>query len=78
MTSGLWLWRRRPAGYLLGAVTNIKGATYTLALASASRFAARAGIAGAAAETPVWLGFTAAGLLACGLLLGNLRESNRR
>jgi len=70
---GVWLWKRQGRGYLLGAIMTIKGATYTLALASASVVAARAGVAGAAAEIPLWLALTAAGLVACGLLLGNLR-----
>jgi hypothetical protein len=51
----------------------VKGATYTLALASASVVAARAEGSGAAAEIPLWLSLTAAGLVACGLLLGNVR-----
>jgi hypothetical protein len=72
---GVWLWRRQARGYLLGAVMTIKGATYTLALASASVVAARAGVAGASAEIAVWLVLTAAGLVACGLLLGNMHAS---
>lgn len=72
---GVWLWKRQPRGYVLGAIMTIKGATYTLALASASVVAARAGVAGAAAEIPLWLGLTAAGLVACGLLLGNIQRA---
>jgi hypothetical protein len=37
--------------------------------------AARAGVAGASAEIAVWLVLTAAGLVACGLLLGNMHAS---
>jgi hypothetical protein len=52
----------------------VKGATYTLALLVSSVEADRAGVAGAAAEIPLWLSFTAVGLTASGLLLGNMQR----
>jgi hypothetical protein len=71
---GIWLWQRRPWGYVLGVIMNVKGATYTLALASASIFADQAGVAGAAGEIPLWLSLTATSALSSGLLLGNMRS----
>jgi hypothetical protein len=70
---GVWLWRRQPRGLLLAAIMTIKGATYTLALLAASVVATRAGVAGAAAEISLWLALTAAGLVACALLLSNVQ-----
>jgi hypothetical protein len=68
----IWLWNRRPWGYVLGAVMNIKGATYTLALAMASLVADRAGVEGARRELPIWLAFTGTSLIASALMLGGL------
>jgi hypothetical protein len=36
----LWLWQRRPWGYVIAAVTNVKGAVYMLALSAATVSAA--------------------------------------
>jgi hypothetical protein len=66
------LWRRRPWGYVLGVIMNVKGATYTLALAIGSALAERAGVANAAAEIPLWLSFSALSTVAALLLLGRL------
>lgn len=41
--AGFWLWRRRPWGYVLATVWNVKGAAYMLALSAASITARRAG-----------------------------------
>lgn len=73
LLAGLWTWRRQPRGFVLAAVMSIKGATYTLALAAASVVAARAGVAGAGAEIPLWAALTAVNAVACALLLGNFQ-----
>ena len=71
----IWLWQRQPWGYVLGAVLNVKGAVYMLALTAASVPAARAGFPEAAAQVPIW-GFLLVGsLTACGLLLGNVQSA---
>ncbi|MBN2248001.1 MAG: hypothetical protein JW733_04815, partial [Coriobacteriia bacterium] len=67
------LWRRRPWGYVLGAVMCVKGLTYTLVLAMSSAVGAVRGIEGAAAQIPVWGAWTAVGLLAAALLLRGLQ-----
>ncbi|MFW6181885.1 MAG: hypothetical protein ACOC8N_09060 [Spirochaetota bacterium] len=70
----VWLWRRRPWGFVLGVILNVKGTVYTLALVAASVFAARAGFPEAAGELPVWLFFTAGGLASSVLLLAGVRS----
>ncbi len=69
----VWLWRRRPWGYVLASMSMIKGATYTLVLTVVSLWAAKAGVPGAAAEAPLWLFLTIVGLIGSLLLLGNLK-----
>ena len=73
----IWLWKRRPWGYVLATMSMVKGATYTLALTVVSLWAAKAGVPGAAAEIPLWLFLTIAGLVASLFLLGNLKPANR-
>jgi hypothetical protein len=75
--SAIWLWRRRPWGFALAAMLLVKGTVYTLVLTAGSLFAANAGVPGALAETPLWIGLTIAGLIASLLLLGNLESANR-
>jgi hypothetical protein len=73
----IWLWKRRPWGYVLAAMLNVKGAVYMLALAGVSVVAAQAGFPEATAELPMWgllsLGFIAASLF----LLGNVQSSKK-
>lgn len=71
--ASIWLWQRRPLGYVLATMMSVKGATYTLSLTLGAAFAARAEVQGAAAELTVWGAFTVLGLIASGLLLGNMR-----
>jgi hypothetical protein len=71
---GLWLWQRRPWGYVLGAVMMIKATTYALALIAMSAFSDRAGIPGAWELAPLWVFLGAGCLVSCGSLLGNMRS----
>ncbi|MBP7690570.1 MAG: hypothetical protein KA764_01560 [Anaerolineales bacterium] len=71
--AGVWLWQRRPWGYALAAVVNVKGAVYMLALSGATLSAMWAGIPGAGAELPIWVSLGLGSLMAAGLLLANLR-----
>lgn len=70
-----WLWRRRPWGYVLATMFNVKGATYTLVLTAGSLYAAGAGVEGAADLVPLWVSLGAASLLAAVLLLRNLQST---
>lgn len=36
LVGGVWLWQRRPWGYIIGVIWTVKGALYMLALSSAS------------------------------------------
>jgi hypothetical protein len=76
---GIWLWGRKPWGYVLSGIMVVKGLVYTLVLAGAGCSAVQAGYPEAAAEIPLWgslcLGFAAA----LGIMLYHLRvgkESN--
>jgi hypothetical protein len=52
------LWRRRPWGYVLGAIMNLKGATYTLVLTAGSAVGTVRGIEGSVGQIPVWGAWT--------------------
>lgn len=69
----VWLWRRRPWGYVLATALTVKGAVYTLGLTSATLASMRAQVAGAGAELPIWAGLTVAGAIAAFLLLKAVR-----
>jgi hypothetical protein len=66
IVGALWLWQRRPWGYLLGAILNVKGAVYMLALSAVSLNAVRQGFPNAAAELPLW------GLLSLGFVVASI------
>jgi hypothetical protein len=68
----IWLWNRRPWGYVLATMSVIKGTTYTLALAAVSIWGANAGVAGASDEILQWVLLTIVGLVGSLLLLGNM------
>lgn len=71
----VWLWQRKPWGYVLSAIMVLKGTTYSLALVGMAVFAANADIPGALDMLPFWSLFTLAGLLASGFLLGNMQSA---
>lgn len=73
----IWLWKRQPCGYVLAAISTVKGATYTLALTVVALWGANAGVPGELAELPLWLFLTIAGLVASLFLLGNLEPADR-
>ena len=65
---GIWLWRREPWGFILAAMSLIKGATYTLVLTVNSLLVA------SFYELPIWLLLTLASLAAIGFLIGNMKS----
>jgi hypothetical protein len=72
----IWLWQRRPWGYVLGAVMILKGAMYTLALIAMAVFSAS--MTGTWEPLVVlWVVFFIGCLLACGFLLGNMDAAKR-
>jgi hypothetical protein len=65
---GLWLWQRKPWGYVLAVMVNVKGATYALALISMGVFMERAGIESGGLLF-LWVFFTVACVAATVILL---------
>jgi hypothetical protein len=51
---GVLLWRRRPWGYVIAALTSIQAALYLLVLSVNSIVAIRRGLASAPGELPIW------------------------
>jgi hypothetical protein len=76
--SALWLWQRRPWGYVLGTILILKCTAYPLALIAMGVFMARAGVTGGYALMPFWIFFALASLTASGFLLGNLMENEKQ
>jgi hypothetical protein len=64
----VWLRQRRPWGYVLAGILNVKGAVYMLALFVASLSAVRAGFSAGPADLILW-GLLGLGFLAMSLLL---------
>jgi hypothetical protein len=75
--AGGLLWFRRPWGYVLGTMFMIKGTSYGLALIAMSAFAAKA-TGSWDPLTPAYAAVAVGCLVACILLLGNMRPEERR
>jgi hypothetical protein len=71
--AAIWLWQRRPWGYVLAAMMLVKGTLYPLALLGMGIFATRAGVPDAADLTYFWLFFAAVSLVASAFFLGNMQ-----
>ncbi len=69
----IWLWKRRPWGYVLAVMFNVKGFTYTLVLTVGSLLQANAGIEGTAALVPLWIFLGIACLISSMILLRNMK-----
>jgi hypothetical protein len=76
--AAVWLWQRRPWGYVLGAMLNVKGAVYMLVLSATTVSAMAAGIPGIGGELPLWAGVGIGSLAAGWGLLANMRPSAAR
>lgn len=70
---GIWLWGRKPWGYVLSGIMVVKGLVYTLVLAGAGYSAVQAGFPEAAAEIPLWGSLSAGFAAALGVLLYHLQ-----
>ncbi len=75
MIGAIWLWQRRPWGYVLATMSMIKGTSYTLALTVVSIWGANAGVPGASDEIAQWLAITIVGLVGSLVLLINMRAA---
>jgi hypothetical protein len=71
----IWLWQRRPWGYVISAIMLVKGAVYMLSLTAASVVPMMVGFPEAASEIPLWgprcVGFLVAG----GFFFGNMKPT---
>jgi hypothetical protein len=67
LLGGIWIWQRKPWGYVISAVMVVKGVLYMLALTVASFSGVQAGFPESAAEIPLWgtlwLGFVITGIV---------------
>ncbi len=67
LLGGIWIWQRKPWGYVISVIMVVKGVLYMLALAVVSASTMQAGFPESAAEIPLWgvlwLGFLVSGVL---------------
>lgn len=68
----VWMMKRKPWGYVIAGILNVKGPLYTLVLAINSILVVRAGIS-ETSELPLWGTLTALGLIASVIFYGNLK-----
>lgn len=73
----LWLMKRKPWGYVITGILNVKGPLYTLILAVNSILVVNAGIT-ETSELPLWGTLTVLGLIASVLFYVNMRPENER
>jgi hypothetical protein len=69
LIAGVWLWQRRPWGYVLAVIANVKGAAYMLALSAATVAAVRAGASDDAVQLALWAPINIGSLVASAALL---------
>jgi hypothetical protein len=72
---GIWLWQRRPWGFVLSAIMVVKGVVYTLSLTAASVVPLMSGFPEAAAEIPLWGTLCVGFLIAAGFFFGNMKPT---
>ena len=70
----LWLMKRKPWGYVIAGILNVKGPLYTLVLAVNSILVVKAGIS-ESSELPLWGTLTVLGLIASGLFYINIKPA---
>ncbi|MAT98257.1 MAG: hypothetical protein CL608_14025 [Anaerolineaceae bacterium] len=68
----IWLWQRRPWGYVLAVIANVKGAVYMMALAATTITAVQSGAANDMTQLGLWAFIGAGSLIVSLLLLSNL------
>ena len=69
----LWLMKRKPWGFVIAGIVNVKGPLYTFILFVNTVLVMKAGMGGGD-EFPLWITLTLLGLVACTLFYGNIRE----
>jgi hypothetical protein len=69
----IWLWQRRPWGYVLSTIVNVKSAVYMLALSAVTLSAVRAGASDDLGQVGLWGSIGVGSLIASAVLLRNAR-----
>jgi hypothetical protein len=72
LLGALWLWRRKPWGYVLAAIWNVKGAVYLTALSAATLTAFQSGASESPAELALWIPIALGCAISLILLLQNM------
>lgn len=73
----IWLWKRRPWGYLLGAILMIADTVYMLVLVAFGPFAANAGVSGAWDQVPSFAVIGVGCLIASVLFLWDMQPADK-
>jgi len=73
---GVWLWKRKPWGYILATISMVKSAVYNLILCVITVAVARNVYSDAYSELPLWIFLTFASLIGIFLLVSNLQPKN--
>lgn len=71
LLSGIWLWQRRPWGFILAVISNVKGAVYTVVLIVGSIIQAGSGVKNALDLALLWIFLCLGCLLSLIYLLKN-------
>jgi len=74
--SAIWLKKRKPWGFVIAGIVNIKAPLYTFILCVNTLLVTRKGLGGGD-ELPLWITLTALGLVASALLYGNMRSQEQ-
>jgi len=77
VVGAIWLWQRRPWGYVVATIMNVKGAVYMLALSAATVSGVRAGVSDDLSQVGLWAFIGGGSLIASVVLLANLRRPER-
>jgi len=75
--AGIWLWKRKPWGYVLSTISLVKGALYNLVLSFVTLQIADNGFPESINELPLWLFFTIASFIGGLFLLINLNRTDK-
>jgi hypothetical protein len=78
LLDAIWLWRRKPWGYVLAVIWNVKGAIYMLALSASIVSAVRAGAAKDLLPIALWGSIGIGCLISSIYLLANLKSPIRQ
>ncbi len=73
--AAIWLWQRRPWGYVLATLLNVKGAVYMLALSAVTVSAVRAGASDDLAQVGLWGTIGVLSVIASAVLLRNVQPA---